>query len=785
MLSLTDTPTMAPFDAEKSASDLAQDNAAHWPRAEAPPVARRRRLPWLAVLAVLILFFTVGITTGCRPAAASTITTSKWLLQFDPARPESKSHAIRSRAWVESATATTSAAAPTRTVLKTFEVDQPVLMPDGPAESDGSTRHGKDYSPELCTVLLMRHDFAWSYGAPFVGNYTPPNCEFNRVLLNFSAVSQGRQYDRLAIMYFGDTEVWRTSTAQPTVPPGISWIYLKDMTHYMYFWKSPQKIIFDLGNLIDDRYTGIFNTTMTAIFYNSDVVTDQAPPSDLIIPISARQGANNSVSQFTLPAENATNTISFPRNVRRAVFSVSANGQATEEFWWSNVLQRDVNTFNDTSGQYPGYSPFREVQVLIDGQIAGAQWPFPVIFTGGVVPSLHRPIVGINAFDLREHEIDITPFLPVLCDGADHTFTIRVAGVNDTPSVSLTETVNESWYVTGKIFVWLDEDPSSITTGEPPTILDPEPIISINSVVTTTPNGTNETLHYTTSVRRSLRITTRRLKTQHSTSPASWSQSISYTNAGTITAFGFDQINDLLISGEDESSFSSSPSHSHSAYRAAYRYPLFANSTYAISPQGNLSIRAHVIQGKQLAVSGPSIFPTGLEAFRSQLLPLQRGGPSRLVAKLRTTKAGTAEFRQSGDAMESTGWGESRQEFWFGVGVGGWGVDGGGGGGDEKEKEQEEEGWEMGLYSRDVAAVNGTVVHDDKWMMGGERRGAYGVGDQQQQQQQQEEEEEEEGVVVVVVVRGKGTDGVRGGDADVVFARVLPARIAEVRKGLS
>jgi hypothetical protein len=42
-------------------------------------------------------------------------------------------------------------------------------MPDGPAESDGSTRQGENYSPELCTVLLMRHDFAFSYGAPFVG----------------------------------------------------------------------------------------------------------------------------------------------------------------------------------------------------------------------------------------------------------------------------------------------------------------------------------------------------------------------------------------------------------------------------------------------------------------------------------------------------------------------------------------------------------------------------------------------------------------------------------------
>lgn len=55
-----------------------------------------------------------------------------------------------------------------------------------------------------------------THRAPFnvvlitIGNYTPPDCEFNRVVLNFSAVSHGRQYDRLAIMYFGDTEVCKS-----------------------------------------------------------------------------------------------------------------------------------------------------------------------------------------------------------------------------------------------------------------------------------------------------------------------------------------------------------------------------------------------------------------------------------------------------------------------------------------------------------------------------------------------------------------------------------------------
>lgn len=139
---------------------------------------------------------------------------------------------------------------PTRTVLQNYEVAQPVLMPYGTSDSDGSTDDDGSLSRGDCKVLLMRRDFAWSYGDPFVANYTPPDCDFNRVVINFTVVSHGRQYDRLAIMYLGDTEVWRTSTAEPTTPPGIRWTYLKDMTQFLALWKQPQTLIFDLGNLI-------------------------------------------------------------------------------------------------------------------------------------------------------------------------------------------------------------------------------------------------------------------------------------------------------------------------------------------------------------------------------------------------------------------------------------------------------------------------------------------------------------------------------------------------------
>ncbi|TVY86261.1 Peptide-N4-(N-acetyl-beta-glucosaminyl)asparagine amidase A, partial [Lachnellula willkommii] len=355
--------------------------------------------------------------------------------------------------------ARTPAATPSSAVLECFQVYQPVLFPSGAVDetvtSDGSentTTIAPTTPATSCEVLLMEHSFGFSYGIPFVGDYTPPNCNFNRVVMNFTVTSQGRQFDRLALMYFGDTEVWRTSTAEPTVN-GIRWEYIKDMTEYMYFWNSTQKLIFDLGNLIDSTYTAPFNTTLTATFFTAQETVN---PASLIIPISARKGNASAASVFELPSDNATNTVSFPRNVNRAIFSVSACGQADEEFWWSNVLESNIDTFVPVAGTLYGYSPFREVQVLIDGQLAGVQWPFPVIFTGGVVPGLWRPIVGIDAFDLREHEIDITPWLSVLCDGNEHTFEIRVAGVLDDGenSGTLTETVGSSWYVTGKIFLW-------------------------------------------------------------------------------------------------------------------------------------------------------------------------------------------------------------------------------------------------------------------------------------------------------------------------------------------
>lgn len=70
-----------------------------------------------------------------------------------------------------------SSAAPSATgVLECFQVYQPVLTPEGITDdtvlSDGeqeTTTIAPSAAEESCGVRLMQHDFAFSYGMPFIG----------------------------------------------------------------------------------------------------------------------------------------------------------------------------------------------------------------------------------------------------------------------------------------------------------------------------------------------------------------------------------------------------------------------------------------------------------------------------------------------------------------------------------------------------------------------------------------------------------------------------------------
>jgi hypothetical protein len=220
-------------------------------------------------------------------------------------------------------------------VLEVFQVEPPVLTPAGLTNGTGNPYAVNGATGQGCVVqqVLVQHVFGYSYGVPYVGAYTPPSCNFNRVTWNLTVTSAGRQFDRLGAIYFGDTELWRTSTAEPT-QAGIHWTYIKDLSWALALMKQPQKLIFDLGNLIDSTYTGSYNVTLTATYFTG---VDTVNPADQILAISTHQGAQNQSSQFSVPGQNATNSVALPRNIKKAVVSIAATGQIGEEFWYTNV----------------------------------------------------------------------------------------------------------------------------------------------------------------------------------------------------------------------------------------------------------------------------------------------------------------------------------------------------------------------------------------------------------------------------------------------------------------
>jgi hypothetical protein len=497
------------------------------------------------------------------------------------------------------------------------------------------------------------------------------------VTFNFSVVAAGRQYDRLGIMYFNDTEVFRTSTAEPTAR-GIYWSYTKDMSNYLALFKQPQKIIFDLGNLVNDIYTASLNATLTATFFTE---ADTPRAADLILPVSARQSATNGSSVFTIPGDNATNTLSLPRNVERAVFTIASCGQQAEEFWWGNVFSSQVDTFSAYDTTLYGYSPWRELQLYIDGMLAGVAWPFPVIFTGGVVPGFWRPIVGIDAYDLREDEIDITPFLPLLCDGSDHTFEMRVVGINDDGHNrgSISDTVGAYWLVSGKIFIWENPD-GSVTKGSAPRGSYPHPAITLTSTIGKTSNGSNATLDYSIEVSRTLSISST-IKTSKGSKRATWDQNLKFSSTGSLTNEGNTELNIQHTSGTDISS---------SGYAKSFSYPLWVNESYIPTPGSqSFALVAAMDRGKSVTIVGQSVFPQGLS------LTKYAGSSSN------TRQNGTAVYTSIEGQATSTSWGSTEQEYDF-SGL--------------KRPSLSSGGVE--LYHRHVLAVNGTVREDDATLLG-------------------------------------------------------------------
>jgi hypothetical protein len=505
-------------------------------------------------------------------------------------------------------------------------------------------------------------------------------------------------------MFLDDIEVFRTSTAEPT-RKGIIWSYLKDMSLYLTLFKKRHKMIFDLGNLVDETYTGLWNTTLTATFFSAD---ETFQPADVIVPVSAQGSARNDSSAFTVPENRAISILKVPQNARKAVFSISACGQAAEEFWWSNVLSSDTGVFGDDATLY-GHSPFRELQLLIDGKLAGVAWPFPVIFTGGIVPGFWRPIVGIDAFDLREDEIDISPFLPLLTDDELHTFEIRVIGLDDDGrgNANFTERIESNWVVTGKIFFWLDPDTGTVT-GAAPTIRIRNPLPKVHSTRQLDPNGSVQSLNYSIQVSRQLYVEAT-LHTSNGLEIVTWQQNLEFSNSGTLGNKGNNQVMRQSTSGTH---------HSSTGFLRTFEYPLWVVSAYELRPGGNLTINGTMGRGKYVQQVGDLAFPNEWKSLDPIRSLRRHSGWSFSGSNINNWQNGTASYTSIPAEKRVYGTGNTEQLFTLtGINIDPIAVVQDGTNEVVTTKQASEE-----LYRRHVVAANDSIVYDEE-KLGSQRIG--------------------------------------------------------------
>lgn len=281
-----------------------------------------------------------------------------------------------------------------------------------------------------CTVQVLRHGFTnFEPARATLDAATQCPGPWKRIVLRIDGSVKGRQYDRIGHASVGGITVFRTSTPEPS-REGISWQVEKDVTAYAPLFTGTQPVELHIGNVVDEVHTGVFDVALSFDFYAG---TPAAGGADQVLALQdLREDHADTVGNTTIPA-----------NTRRLVAEVYATGSGggCEEFWYF-ATEADGYWCRGKQG------PYREVQVLVDGKLAGIAAPYPHIYTGGWSnPFLWYAIPAPRAFDIAPVRFELTPFIGLLNDGKPHEVRFRVAGL---------EAGTTGWKLMPNLQVWRD-----------------------------------------------------------------------------------------------------------------------------------------------------------------------------------------------------------------------------------------------------------------------------------------------------------------------------------------
>jgi hypothetical protein len=408
----------------------------------------------------------------------------------------------------------------------------------------------------------------------FSGTLTPPaDCAgpWSKVVLDWTTSVQGNQYDRSGSLDIGSTMVYFGTTYEPD-PAGNTYHFAKDITEYSSLLKTPQPFNGGIGNYTSSVDTGVYVQTVTITYYQADRANPAPTVPDTVVGLGSQDAT---ASQQTVHM-TATD---LPRNITHAYLEVYIKGNGCDEQWFTDVP-------NDVAAKFPaagmcGNGPYREVDAAIDGRPAGVTQYFPYIYTGGIVPTLWRPIPAVGTFDMAPELLDVTPFVGDLVDGGSHDVALTVADAGDV------------WNLSANLLLYTDH--GAATTSGALTEDTIAPTAAMTQQETTAPDGS---VTATVGAKRAW-TTSGYVLTSTGRETTTVTQQVSYSNVDLVSQGGFAQD----ITEHDQGQNVSVTTDSHGSTQVTthqWSYPITVDATFQGTDNNDFALAATVDMTREL-----------------------------------------------------------------------------------------------------------------------------------------------------------------------------------------
>ena len=324
-------------------------------------------------------------------------------------------------------------------------------------------------STESCKVDIVDHQY--SDDSVHSSDYAPPEeCagEWSKVVLNLEGSAQGSQAERMGTVAIDGVPIFKTSTPKPSAE-GIEWEAEKDVTPYATMLRSGGDVTSAVAPIGDNdaNVTGVLALKVSLTFYRVDDDHPAPDAADTVTGLSEKESADGA-------------RISVPRNSQRLFVDVyaTAQGDACEQEWYARPMQDSGRGCGAADGSY------REIQVLVDGEIVGLAAPYPQLSASAFGNQyLWSTLPAPRTFDVQPTTVDLTPYLAVLNDGEKHDIAVKVAGSSGK---------DYGWSAPAALRSWQDEDSEVVTGG----ILMSRVSDSLNNQTTSnTPSNDSSEIH--------------------------------------------------------------------------------------------------------------------------------------------------------------------------------------------------------------------------------------------------------------------------------------------------